>query len=109
MIWCSTPTTAVERAGSIDEPRATAIDVALSVEHNQNLVYRFFTEGVTEGNLDIIDEVMDHDMMDHRLGFGNLSGTKGERELYSGAFPKAFPDGRADKIALIAEGDDVFW
>jgi predicted ester cyclase len=84
-------------------------DVALSLEHNKNLVYRFFTEGVTEGNLDIIDEVMDHDMMDHRLGFGNLSGTKGERELYSGAFPKAFPDGRADKIALIAEGDDVFW
>jgi predicted ester cyclase len=83
--------------------------VAASLKHNKNLVYRFFTEGVTQGNLDVIDDVMDFDLMDHRLGWGNLSGTKGERELYSGAFPKAFPDGRADKIALIAEGDDVFW
>ena len=80
----------------------------MSIETNKHLVYRFFTECVSGRNLDVIDEVMAPDIMDHRLGTGNLGGTKATRQLYGG-FLTAFPDGRADEIALIGEGDHVFW
>ena len=83
----------------------------MSIEQNKKLVYRFFTEVVTQKNLSVVDEVMAADMMDHRRGIGDVTGAAGTKANYGGdgSFLKAFPDGRADQIALIGEGDHVFW
>ena len=80
----------------------------MSIEDNKALVWRFFNGVVNERNLAVVDEVMAPDILDHRFDPGPPLGTEGTKRVY-GRFLEAFPGGRAERLALIGEGDLVFW
>jgi predicted ester cyclase len=76
--------------------------------NNKAIVWRFFNGVVNERNLDVIDEVMVPDIWDHRFDPGPPLGAEGTRRVYK-RFLDAFPDGKAERLALIEEGNLVFW
>lgn len=74
-------------------------------EHNKELVRRFIA-GLNEGNLDVFDELLAPDFVDHTP----LPGVSPTREGWKSAFPTeraAFPDLHFHIEDEIAEGDRV--
>ena len=65
-----------------------------------------FTEGVVNGNLDVIDEVMANDVVDHDPAPFQGPGPEGFKEFF-GYMRNAFPDMNIEPERLVATDDDV--
>jgi predicted ester cyclase len=74
-------------------------------EANKTIVRRMY-DAFTSGTVDQLDEVVDHDFVDHDPLPGQAPGLLGLRQAV-GFFRAAFPDGRLEIDDLIAEGDKV--
>jgi steroid delta-isomerase-like uncharacterized protein len=75
-------------------------------DHNKALMERFYAEVVNEGNLDLIDELLTDDFVEHEDFPGMPPGREGVKWFF-GTFKTAFPDGTMTPEAMIAEGDLV--
>lgn len=65
-----------------------------------------FTEGVVSGNLDVIDEVMADDVVDHDPAPFQGPGPEGFKEFFS-TLRNAFPDLNIEPEHMVATEDDV--
>jgi steroid delta-isomerase-like uncharacterized protein len=78
----------------------------VSLEENKAIVLRWFAE-LDRGNLDIVDELIADDYVDHNPALPNLaSGREGVRQ-YVRILKAAFPDATHTVEDVIAEGDKV--
>ena len=79
----------------------------MSVEDNKALTRRFFDEAVNAGNLDLLDELVSPDFVEHE-GFPGLptSGPEAPKAAL-GMFRASFPDLVITPNDIIAEGDKV--
>jgi steroid delta-isomerase-like uncharacterized protein len=78
----------------------------VSVEANKALIRRLMDEVVNAGNLDMVDELLAPDFVNHNP----LPGATPDRDGFKQAFRNlraAFPDLRAISSDVIAEGDRV--
>ena len=78
----------------------------MSLEKNKAIARRYQEEVWGKGNLDLIDELLAVDFVDHSLPAGMDSSFAGARRAVQGAHD-AFPDGQWTVEDLIAEGDKV--
>jgi steroid delta-isomerase-like uncharacterized protein len=78
----------------------------MSVEQNRALTRRFYEEVVNGGNLNMIDELVSPDFVDHEALSGLAAGREGVKQFFS-MLRIAFPDLRMNVEDLIAEGDKV--
>jgi steroid delta-isomerase-like uncharacterized protein len=76
----------------------------MSVEQNKALMRRFYDEVVNRGNLNMIDELVSPDFVDHEAFPGLPAGREGVKQFFS-MLRAAFPDLRMNVDDLIAEGD----
>ena len=67
---------------------------------------RFYEEIIQEGNLDLIDDLVSDDIVEHVPLPGQGTGREGTKQAIR-MFREAFPDIRADIQVEIAEGDLV--
>jgi steroid delta-isomerase-like uncharacterized protein len=74
-------------------------------EQNKSLVHRFFEVGINENKLDILDEIIASNYVNHDLP-APAPGPEGLRQVVS-MFKAGFPDLHATVEATIAEGDRV--
>ena len=65
-----------------------------------------FTEGVVEGNFDVIDEVMSDDVVDHDPAPFQGPGPEGFKEFFR-YLHNAFPDLNIEPEHMVATDDDV--
>ena len=75
-------------------------------ENNKALVRRFLKEVHTKGNLDVIDELLSSDFVDHSL----MSGQEGDREGYKRSMAEITAPWSHTRLIIedqIAEGDKV--
>ena len=78
----------------------------MSLEENKAIVLRWFAE-LDRGNLDLVDELIADDYVDHNPALPNLaSGREGVRQ-YVRILKAAFPDANHTVEDVIAEGDKV--
>ena len=74
------------------------------LDANKALVRRFFEEGLSRGNLDLVDELVAPDAVMHNPLILDAPGSvRGSVEMLR----RAFPDLRVEVLDLIAEGDRV--
>jgi steroid delta-isomerase-like uncharacterized protein len=78
----------------------------MSLEKNKAIARRYQEEVWGKGNLDLIDELLAADFVDHSLPASMDPGFAGARQAVKGALD-AFPDGQWTVEDLIAEGDKV--
>ena len=79
----------------------------MSVEDNKALARRFYNEVINGGNLDLIDELVSEDFVEHEQ-FPGLPTTGPEAPKAAlGMFKAAFPDLQMTADDIIAEGDKV--
>ena len=78
----------------------------MSVEDNKALTRRFYRE-VNQGNLDVIDELISVDFVEHEVFPGlPTTGPEAVREAFT-LFKGAFPDLQITPDDVIGEGDKV--
>ena len=78
----------------------------MTIEENKAIVLRWFSE-LDRGNLDIVDELIAEDYVDHNPALPNLPpGREGVRR-YVRILKAAFPDAAHTIEDVIAEGDKV--
>ena len=78
----------------------------MSIEENKALLHRFY-EGISEGNLTVVDELIADDVVDHSpFAPGQVPGRQGTLELFT-MIRTAFPDLRITVEDMVAEGDKV--
>ena len=75
-------------------------------EQNKDLFRRMVDEVFTKGNVDLIDELLDPNMVEHSPVPGQEPGLDGFKKLVT-MFRAAFPDLRSTVEDMIAEGDKV--
>jgi steroid delta-isomerase-like uncharacterized protein len=78
----------------------------MTPEESKALVQRFYDEGWNANNLDVYDELVTEDFVDHQALPGLPPGREGFKAL-NAMFRSAFPDVWVDVEALVAEGDKV--
>ena len=79
----------------------------MSVEDNKALTRRFYDEVINQGNLDLIDELVAEDFVEHEA-FPGLPTTGPEATKAAlGMFLAAFPDLQFTADEMIGEGDKV--
>jgi steroid delta-isomerase-like uncharacterized protein len=78
----------------------------MSSEDNRALVRRFFDEVVNGGNIDLIDELLTDDFVEHEELPGVEPNRDGVKQFFR-MFRSAFPDGSFTPEEMIAEGDTV--
>ncbi|HYO51070.1 MAG TPA: ester cyclase, partial [Chloroflexia bacterium] len=78
----------------------------MASEQNKELYRRFIEECFTGGNLDLIDEMIAADGVDHQAPPGTAQGAEGVKQILS-MFRSAFPDLQATVDQVIAEGDTI--
>ena len=78
----------------------------MSTETNKAIVRRLFTEALSKGNMDIIDELFAPDHVSHSVPPEMSDGVEGVK-LFTQYFRNAFPDGEHAIHDQIAEGDKV--
>lgn len=76
----------------------------MSVTVNRAAFRRYYEEAVNKGNLDVVDELVDRDMVFHRPNHGD--GPDGMRE-HIASLKRAFPDFTMTAEDIVAEGDKV--
>ena len=81
----------------------------MTADQNKAVVQRFYDEVINGKNLDVLDEIMADNYVDHSLIYGGEIGKEGYRRaaLATPGILTAFPDFRNDVDDLIAEGDKV--
>ncbi len=75
-------------------------------ERNKSAFRRMYEEGLNRGILDVADELIAPDFLDHEAHRGASSGPESMRGLIK-MLRTAFPDLRFEIVGLIAEGDTV--
>lgn len=78
----------------------------MSLDQNKQIVRRLVDEAQNAGHLDVVDELLSEDFVDH----SPLEGLPGNREgvrILFGALRQAFPDLRVEISEQIAEDDRV--
>lgn len=79
----------------------------MSVEENKAIMRRFYTEVLTGGNLDLIDEFIAEDLVDHTpMDPGLPPGPEGVKQGFV-MLRRAFPDLEITVEEMIGEGDTV--
>jgi predicted ester cyclase len=79
----------------------------MSIEENKALTRRFYDESINTGNLDLIDEFVSQDFVEHEA-FPGLPTTGPEAPKAAlGMFLAAFPDLHMTADDVLAEGDKV--
>ena len=78
----------------------------MSIEENEALAFRFFQEVSNEGNLDLLDEILSPDFVDHNPLPGAPSGPEGAKQFVA-MMHTAFPDMHVSIDDIIATGDKV--
>jgi steroid delta-isomerase-like uncharacterized protein len=73
----------------------------------KELARRFYDEILNEGKLDVIDELISDDLVEHQEIPGMPPGKEGVRSFVT-SFRNAFPDFRAEIQGLVSEGDEVW-
>src|SRR5215472_16771964 len=73
---------------------------------NKAVVRRFFDEVWNGGRIDVIDQIITPDAVDHNPNPGQPPGSEGVRWLVR-VFSSAFPDMHFDLQDQVAEGDKV--
>lgn len=68
---------------------------------------RIYNEVFNEGKLDVVDEVIAADAIDHSPPPGSTGDTRNDLKEFARAFRDAFPDARFTVREMIAEGDLV--
>jgi steroid delta-isomerase-like uncharacterized protein len=79
------------------------------IDNNKELVRRFMAEVFDQGNLDVVDEIVAEDFVDHAAPPQQSAGREGVKQVAS-MFQQAFSGWRTDIEGMICEGDTVaFW
>ena len=76
----------------------------MSVESNKTILRRFFKELFNEGKLDVADEIVAEDYVNHNPAPGEPPGLEGLKAFIAG-MRMSFPDGHFSIDDQIAEGD----
>ena len=74
----------------------------MSIEQNKAVVRRFVTEVLAGGNVDLVDDLLAADYVNHGMGGMDRAAFKAWLNANS-----AGPGGRMDIVDLVAEGDAV--
>ena len=78
------------------------------VEENKAVVRRYFEEAWNKQNLDVVDEIIAPDLLDHEVdGSEQKSGPEDVKSYLAGYYLKALPDVDITVEFQIAEGDMV--
>jgi steroid delta-isomerase-like uncharacterized protein len=91
------------RAVGAGPDRHPAKEAAMAAEDNKAVVLRFYEEVINGTDLDVIDELLTPDGVDHTFG----SQSAEEAKQFFGMLYQAFPDLRVEVNDVIAEGDLV--
>jgi steroid delta-isomerase-like uncharacterized protein len=78
----------------------------MSAASNRALIQRFYDEGWNGNNLDVYDELVTDDFVDHQAIPGLPAGREGFKQL-NVMFKSAFPDVWVDVDNIVAEDDKV--
>lgn len=78
----------------------------MSIQANKAVVLRLLEEAQSKGNLDVIDELLAEDFIDHTPPPG-IPPTRAGFKMVFGYLRTAFPDLRVTVHEQIAEGDQV--
>ncbi|HEX9505199.1 MAG TPA: ester cyclase [Acidimicrobiia bacterium] len=73
----------------------------------KDVMRRFYGELLTEGKLEVLDEIVSDDYVEHQQIPGRPSGKDAARAFVT-MFRAAFPDLEVDAQAMVAEGDEVW-
>jgi steroid delta-isomerase-like uncharacterized protein len=73
---------------------------------NKKVMQRFYDEVVNAGNLDLIDELLTDDFVEHEAFPGIAPDRAGVKQFF-GLFKQAFPDGTFTVEDVVAEGERV--
>lgn len=73
---------------------------------NKTLVHRYFEECWTQGNLALLDQLIDASMVSHDVNSPGFDGIEGQKRLIT-TYRTAFPDALFNIESLMAEGDMV--
>jgi steroid delta-isomerase-like uncharacterized protein len=68
---------------------------------------RFYTEVMSNGDLDVIDELLADDFVEHEAVPGGATGKDAVRQ-FTQEMRTAFPDLKVDVEAMVADGDEVW-
>jgi len=79
----------------------------MTTEHNKAIARRFFDEVVSNGTLDIIDELCSQDYRLHATLSGPDALDRDRLKDLVGSFRSSFPDARITIEDIVAEGDLV--
>jgi steroid delta-isomerase-like uncharacterized protein len=80
----------------------------MSADKNKTVVRRYFEEAWNKKNLDVVDEIIAPDLLDHEVdGSGQKSGPGDVKRYLTGYYHKALPDVRMTVEDQVAEGDKV--
>ena len=74
----------------------------MSIEQNKAIIRRFVTEVLAGGNVDLVDDLLAADYVNHGMGGMDRAAFKAWLNANS-----AGPGGRMDIVDLVAEGDAV--
>lgn len=85
---------------------ATAGERAVAAIDNKKLVHRYFEECWTQGNLALLDQLVDANMVSHDVNSPGFDGIEGQKRLIT-TYRAAFPDALFNIESLMAEGDMV--
>lgn len=75
-------------------------------EANSALVKKFYAEVVNKGNVDLLDEILAENFIEHETMPGQEPGREGVKQFFE-TFRTAFPDLKFDVERLIAKDDNV--
>ena len=79
----------------------------MSVEENKALARRFYVDVINEGNLDLLDELVSEDFVEHEVFPGlPTTGPEAPKAAFR-MFLNAFPDLHITADEITAEGDKV--
>lgn len=72
------------------------------------LVKRFNDEAMTQGKLEVIDEIVAEDLVEHAPTPPGFPEGRDGVKAYVELFRSAFPDFKATTVAVVAEGDEAW-
>jgi steroid delta-isomerase-like uncharacterized protein len=75
-------------------------------DRNKELMRQFYEEVINAGNIDLIDELLSDDFVEHEEFPGITPDREGVKQFFR-MFKQAFPDGTMTPEDMIAEGDLV--
>jgi len=79
----------------------------MSAEQNKAIIRRLYDEAISKGNLDLIDQLVDPNVVEHdELPPGLTPDREGVKQFFA-MFRSAFPDLRFQIEDLLADGDRV--